>query len=503
VTPKRLIAAVPLLALTAGLASASPDKQGGIFRVGMTGASVQIDPQLSYVTTGWWLEYATAAKLYNYPDKAGQAGALLRPEVASGFTVSRDGLTYTFRIRKGFRFSDGSPVTARNFAYAIRRAQNPTLNSPAQDFIGQLRSARTKGDTLLIRLITPDPSLLSKLAMPFFQATSTKLPFDQEVTGSYPSAGPYYYTHNEANVLTSIRRNPHWKGQRPRHLAGVDVHWNQSNDSLPSFDLMQPPADKVEALAARFGVNKTRFWVKPTSCVGYVGFNNEKGLFVANPAMRKAVSWALDRTAYVQAAGPYAGRPWTHLLSPITPGSVTAKKRQPYSPRPDLEKARSLAAGHFGDGKVAIAFRLSGTGPAQSQVVRRNLIDLGFDPANIQMNALPPADIYGPRPPLEWDLAVGVGQCTEVDAVTDLRDLLGLWHVSTYDAKLARIAKLKGKARLRALGNLDLEITKNSAPVAPMRTYDKLYFFSNRVDTRSLVYSPAYQDWSIPALSLK
>ena len=79
------------------------------------------------MTTAWWLEYATAAKLYNYPDKSGQAGGLLRPEVASGFAVSGDGRTYTFTIRKGFRFSDGAPVTAKNFAYAIKRAMDRDL----------------------------------------------------------------------------------------------------------------------------------------------------------------------------------------------------------------------------------------------------------------------------------------------------------------------------------------------------------------------------------------
>ena len=41
-------------------------RQGGIFRVGLSGASAQVDPQLAYVSTAWWLEYATAAKLVNY-----------------------------------------------------------------------------------------------------------------------------------------------------------------------------------------------------------------------------------------------------------------------------------------------------------------------------------------------------------------------------------------------------------------------------------------------------
>src|SRR5436189_5361467 len=57
------------------------------------------------------------------------------PEVASGFKVSRGGRTYTFFFRKGFRFSDGAPVTARNFAYAIDRAANHDLASPGGAFI--------------------------------------------------------------------------------------------------------------------------------------------------------------------------------------------------------------------------------------------------------------------------------------------------------------------------------------------------------------------------------
>ena len=61
-----LLATGVALMVVAQLAGAAPERRGGIFKVGTTGASVQIDPQLSYLTTGWWLEYATAAKLYNY-----------------------------------------------------------------------------------------------------------------------------------------------------------------------------------------------------------------------------------------------------------------------------------------------------------------------------------------------------------------------------------------------------------------------------------------------------
>jgi peptide/nickel transport system substrate-binding protein len=497
------LVAVSLLALTSGLASASPAKQGGIFLVGSPGASVQIDPQLSYVSTGWWLEYATAAKLYNHPDKAGQAGGLLRPEVARGFTVSNAGRTYTFTIKKGFRFSDGRPVTAKNFAYAIKRAQDERLGSPARSFIEGAWSAGTVRGKLVIHLSSPDAELLSKLATPFFQATSTKLPPSSEVTSGYPSAGPYYFAENEVNTLTSLRRNRYYRGARPHHLAGVDVRWNQANKVSPGFDQSPVPASAAQSLGEHFGVNKTRFWVKPLACVGWVAFNDDNGVFAGNPALRKAVNWALDRTAYAEAAGPYAANPWTHLLSPITPGSVTAKNKQPYAVRPNLEKARALAAGHMGDGKLVIAYRLSGSSPAQAQIVRQNLIELGFDPANIRMDPRPGSNVYGPEPPLLYDLAVGVGWCTDIDGYSDLEYVVASAHLSGYEQKLERVERLKGTARLQALGKLDLEITRDAAPVAAMRTYNQLFFFSNRVDPRSLVYQPVYQSFSIPALSLK
>ena len=129
-----MLATGAFLVVSAQFAGAAPQK-GGIFRVGTTGASVQVDPQLAYITTAWWLEYATAAKLYNYPDKRGPAGARLQPEVASRYRVSNGGKRYTFFIRKGFRFSDGTPVRAKHFKHAINRAANKELASPGAQFI--------------------------------------------------------------------------------------------------------------------------------------------------------------------------------------------------------------------------------------------------------------------------------------------------------------------------------------------------------------------------------
>src|SRR5205809_3021136 len=405
------------LMVAAQLAGAAPERKGGVFVVGTTGASVQIDPQLSYITTAWWLEYATAAKLYNYPDEKGPAGAFLRPEVASSFKVSNGGKRYTFFIRKGFRFSDGTPVTARNFRYAIDRAANHDLASPAAQFITDpkgteiigakdvndgypthVSGVRVRGNRLIINLVKPDGAFLSKITMPFFQATSTKLPIDREIVNvnsieDIPSAGPYAISRNQVNVLTSLRRNPYWRRgpgrQRPRNLAGLDLQWNLNEETAYNqvhageLDEGPLPAAHVQEVADRFGVNRTRFWTKPVNCTGFLPMNMSRPLFKDNPKLRRAISYAVNRRAYVAQAGPYAGQPWTRLFNPGVPGWTNVK---PYPLDPDLPKARALAAGHFRDGKINVYYRSSGsTNSAQAAIVRQDLINLGFEPGNITM----------------------------------------------------------------------------------------------------------------------
>ena len=215
-----MLATGAFLVVSAQLAGAASDRRGGVFRVGTTGASVQVDPQLAYITTAWWLEYATAAKLYNYPDRKGPPGTILQPEVASRYVVSNGGKRYTFFIRKGFRFSDGTPVTAKNFKYAIDRVANRELASPGAQFITDekgtdivgaeevnqgngtdVRGVKVRGNRLIINLTRPDGSFLSKITMPFFQATSTRLPLDREVVEreqrQRPAVGGPVHVHAE------------------------------------------------------------------------------------------------------------------------------------------------------------------------------------------------------------------------------------------------------------------------------------------------------------------
>jgi hypothetical protein len=219
--------------------------------------------------------------------------------------------------------------------------------------------------------------------------------------------------------------------------------------------------------------------------------------------MRRAINWSLDRTAYARLAGAAIATPWTHILPPNFPGSITKKRLQRYSVHADLARARRLA-GDLSGQAIRVAFRSSGTiFPAQADLVRQSLIRLGFRAENITMKGFSGGDIYTAfwANGSDLDLGVSVGWCADY---LDPYVLLSLaMNNAKYRVKLAAANRLGANARLKALGRLDLEITRNVVPAAFMRTYNNRYFFSSRVDPRSLAYSGAYQDWSIPALSLK
>src|SRR5918911_300750 len=154
-------------------------KQGGTAHFNLATDTDFVDPALAYYQVSWQFEYATCAKLLNYPDKPGAAGSQLVPEVAAALPrISADGKTYIFKIRKGFKFSPPSnaAVTANTFKYAIERVQNPKMQSPGAQFISDVKSVTARGDPLTIVLSKKAPDFRSRIAMPFFCAIPPDTP---------------------------------------------------------------------------------------------------------------------------------------------------------------------------------------------------------------------------------------------------------------------------------------------------------------------------------------
>jgi len=318
---------VSILTLVAGAAGSNDQRQGGIFKVAITDLDY-VDPALSYTSGGWAILDTTCARLMTYPDKSTPEGLRVVPEVAADFpTVSRNGKTYTFKLRGGFRFSDGTPVRASAFARAINRTLAPGVDSAARGYTEDIVGAAdvmsgkaeaaggisARGNTLVVRFTRPVGDFAAMTTMPFFCAVPPNLPADPEGLRSFDSAGPYVITDYRPGERVTIRRNRFYRGTRPHHVDGFDVDLRVGSASEALDQVTAGSADWTDAfapnyfepgrnLAGKFGVNTSRFFVRPGLVLRHIVFNNARPLFRGNVRLRRAVNFALSRREIAEAA---------------------------------------------------------------------------------------------------------------------------------------------------------------------------------------------------------
>ncbi len=95
---------------------------GGDINMTMTSFPDYIDPQLSYTVEGWEVAFNTWTPLLTYKHEKGAAGAEVVPGLATAMPeVSADGRTYKLTLRPNMKYSDGTPIKASDFTYAIQR----------------------------------------------------------------------------------------------------------------------------------------------------------------------------------------------------------------------------------------------------------------------------------------------------------------------------------------------------------------------------------------------
>ena len=415
-------------------------------------------------------QYATCAKLLNYPDAAGAAGRRLVPEVAVSWPkVTDGGRTYTFRIRDGYRFSPPSnePVTAESFRHAIERFLSPKMQRPwqgavLQDVVGaraynsgrapHIAGVSAHGDTLVIRLVKPAGDLPTRLALPFFCAVTARLPIVLHgLPYPIPTAGPYYLASRTANVVV-LKPNPNYQGTRPRRLDAIVYQFNvdvgeavaQVERGKVDYVREAKPALAPSTAVARAAGGRYRV----TSDNGTVGLvlNARRPLF-ADARLRRAVAYALDRRTLVMGlGGDGIAVPTNHVLPPSFPKFDGAD----HSLTADLRAARRLVGGRHVDAVFAVGTDAAGVpyDPILVEGVRDQLAAIGID---VTVLPLPQS---GSGQSVDWsarlarsDIAeVGRDPSQSIDPV-DYLSLLPPYLPAADGARLARLATFSSPRR--------------------------------------------------------
>ena len=310
--------------------------------------------------------------LMQYPEKNGAEGKRVYPEAATGQpVVSKDGKTYTFTVRAGHKASNGKTVTAQWFVHAFERLLSPKMGDAASARFGGLHvlealqgaqafydgkaqrisGVQARGNKFIIRLTKPFPSIVTALAMNWFTATDPAMPYSEQDVNSVVGAGPYYIASREAGRTLVLDRNQNYKGNRPanpdRIVVTVAGEPNQSVLQIKAgqadYDPLVPSA-AAGALGDEFGVNKGRFFVKPTSATSYWALNSLPGQPLNNVKLRQAINWAIDRPAMVRVSGKFGGRRTSQILPPAMPGFLQSNNIYAYN-------GANVAKGQAGRGR--------------------------------------------------------------------------------------------------------------------------------------------------------
>jgi peptide/nickel transport system substrate-binding protein len=475
-------------------------KKGGTLRLNMSSSDVDyIDPALAYYQLSWDILYITCRPLLNYPDKPAPAGSRLVPDGAAAFPkVSNHGRTYTFKVRRGMRFSNGVPITAKSYKAALDRDANPKMESPSLPFLqdivgatdaqgnaaGPVEGAVAKGYTLTLKLKKAGPDILSRMAMLFFcpvpaagQKGAPKI--TSQGVNTFPGSGPYYVAARTPNGPILIKRNKFYKGPRPHNANAIsivavntnpDTSFNQVQRGEINYDMGGLPPTVHAGLAKKYGINKGRYFVHPEIATRYLALNNQRLFKSTN--LRKAANYAIDRKGMINLRGAFAG----HATDQLLPANLRGFKNANIFPfRPNLAQARKLAGG--GSHNATMYTTTSPVGTNQGVLVQSLYKNIGI---NVDVNRYGTSTMYKKCGTKSEAVDIcNVGWIADYPDPFDFMNVLlsgesihdsnnnnySYFNNATYNKKMNAAAKLFGAKRFSTYGSLDVQIMKSAAPI--------------------------------------
>jgi peptide/nickel transport system substrate-binding protein len=305
-----------------------------------------------------WLAYTPPL---TYKRAEGKNGIQLIPGLAEQLpTVSQGGRVYNFKLRRGLRYSDGTPVRASDFAHSVRRAT--TLSPVARrlfDDVGAI-DARDATGAVVVRLLRPDPAFPYALASSFAGLVPGRTPAHAARRRPPPGLGPYELVASTPDGGFTLRRNRRFR------LPGIP---GGNLDEITARPFADAGAAAREVIAGRIDYMQETppFALLPDlrskysdRYAQYPSLNTRYLQLLTRPPLdrrriRQAIAYAIDEGKIARLSHGLV-QPTCNLLPPELPGY---RKLSPCpwgnpSGSPDLVKARALAEGSPGSGPVTI-----------------------------------------------------------------------------------------------------------------------------------------------------
>jgi peptide/nickel transport system substrate-binding protein len=378
-----LLAACPKAPSTPTVDTAAGPRYGGVLRAGMQTDPVGLDPHTTNST-------ATRNLLENVYDTlvALDPQGRIVPALAASWSQSADGRRWTFHLRPGVTFHDGSPLRASDAAFSLRRLKDPRLASPRAEDFAAVQEARALDDqTLELTLGQPYGPLLAKLAYSMnavvSEAAVRKYGDLQHVA---IGTGPFTLREYVPQTRMTLGRYPHcWQ----RDERGAPLPY------LDAIEFRFLPDANARTVALRTGHVD---WIEYVPAADVQALQRDPAIVVQGGVatnfrslilntrvpplddvrVRQALAHAIDTRAVVDMAlfgvGGVAA-----AGTAVPPGSPYAIGDSPYQRR-DLGRARALLAEAGYPHGFAIALLVTSTYDflrAPAEVIQANLADIG------------------------------------------------------------------------------------------------------------------------------
>lgn len=335
------------IALSAGLAAsllsvAASTAQEAPLRVGLVDSPQGFDPALAVVGASHQaidLIYSGLTKLDNNADP--------QPDLATSWTVDETGTVYTFELRPDVKFHDQTPLTADDVVFTFERLMDPATGYPYAIQVESFKSVRAvDADTVELTLTQPTGPLLTFLAFPGnFIVPKHIGEAGSSLTGTPIGTGPYKFVSYSPNQELLLERNPDY------HEAGfprMDLKISYiADDTERTNALLGGTIDFAARVAPKdYDLIVETPGFKGSETIGgrwYSLLTNVEGELVSNPAVRKAISFALDRQAMIDVL--FFGHGEAMLGGPIPNWSWAYDPETDMVPlEGDVEKAKALLA---------------------------------------------------------------------------------------------------------------------------------------------------------------